>query len=120
MDSWYCTDCDETHHEGQTCAKPPLSTEFYGYAIDKNGIQICPGDTLKIFHFTGARKKRHYMYKFVEAVDGKRLVINHLGIGLTAKYAMLNSGRYAEIEVVQGYAGVRPGLDFSDRPRIKA
>jgi hypothetical protein len=20
MESWYCKDCDETHHEGQTCA----------------------------------------------------------------------------------------------------
>jgi len=120
MDSWFCKECDEVHQEGQTCAKPPLSAEVPGYAIDKNGIQICPGDTLKIFHFIGARKKRHYMYKFVESVDGKLLVINHLSGGLSQKYTINNSGVYLGIEVVQGYYGVRPGLDFSNRPRIKA
>lgn len=90
------------------------------YATDKNGIQILPGDTLKIFHFTGARKKRHYMYKFVEYVDGTRLVVNHLEQGMGERYTILNSGHYPEIEVVQGYAGVRPGLDFSDRKKTKA
>lgn len=90
------------------------------YATDKNGIQILPGDTLKIFHFTGARKKRHYMYKFVEYVDGPRLVINHLAQGLGERYTTLNSGHYPNIEVVQGYAGVRSGLKFSDRKKAKA
>lgn len=30
---------------------------------DKNGIPIERGDVVKVFHFTGARRKRHYMYK---------------------------------------------------------
>lgn len=30
---------------------------------DKHGIPIERGDVLKVFHFTGARRKRHYMYK---------------------------------------------------------
>lgn len=30
---------------------------------DKRGIPIERGDVLKVFHFTGARRKRHYMYK---------------------------------------------------------
>lgn len=30
---------------------------------DKRGIQIECGDVLKVFHFVGARRKRHYMYK---------------------------------------------------------
>jgi hypothetical protein len=30
---------------------------------DKAGIPIEPGDVLKVFHFIGARGKRHYMYK---------------------------------------------------------
>ena len=99
-------------------AEVSTSTEFSGYAIDKNGIPILPGDTLKVFHFTGARKRQHFMYKFVESVEGKRLVINHLGVGLTEKYTILNSGRYPDIEIVQGYAGVRSGNTFEDRERF--
>lgn len=30
---------------------------------DKRGIPIVRGDIVKVFHFTGARRKRHYMYK---------------------------------------------------------
>lgn len=30
---------------------------------DKRGIPIERGDIVKVFHFTGARRKRHYMYK---------------------------------------------------------
>jgi hypothetical protein len=30
---------------------------------DERGREIEPGDVLKVFHFTGARRKRHYMYK---------------------------------------------------------
>lgn len=30
---------------------------------DKTGRQIERGDILKVFHFTGHRNKRHYMYK---------------------------------------------------------
>lgn len=30
---------------------------------DEKGREIKAGDVLKVFHFTGARGKRHYMYK---------------------------------------------------------
>lgn len=33
--------------------------------FDKNGLAIQPYDLLKVFHFTGARRKKHYMYKYV-------------------------------------------------------
>lgn len=32
---------------------------------DKYGIKIQPFDLLKVYHFTGARRKKHYMYKQV-------------------------------------------------------
>lgn len=32
---------------------------------DKNRRPIEVGDILKVYHFTGARRKRHYMYKQV-------------------------------------------------------
>lgn len=39
--------------------------------IDKHGIPIMPGDVLKVFHFVGARNKRHYMYKIAFLHNGK-------------------------------------------------
>lgn len=30
---------------------------------DKHGIPIERGDIVKVFHFIGARRKRHYMFK---------------------------------------------------------
>lgn len=33
------------------------------YVLDKRGIPIERGDIVKVFHFVGARRKRHYMYK---------------------------------------------------------
>lgn len=38
---------------------------------DKTGREIMQGDVLKVFHFVGARNKRHYMYK---QVVGERLL----------------------------------------------
>ena len=38
-------------------------------AFDKHGVPFAIGDVVKVFHFTGARRKRHYMYK---QVVGKR------------------------------------------------
>lgn len=34
-----------------------------GVLYDKRGIPIERGDIVKVFHFTGARRKRHFMYK---------------------------------------------------------
>lgn len=34
-----------------------------GTVYDKRGIPIERGDIVKVFHFIGARRKRHYMYK---------------------------------------------------------
>ncbi|WP_025183007.1 hypothetical protein [Leptospira interrogans] len=33
--------------------------------LDKTGRAIQPGDTLKLYHFTGPRRKKFYMYKYV-------------------------------------------------------
>ncbi len=30
---------------------------------DKNGREIEPGDMLKVFHFVGRNRKRHYLYQ---------------------------------------------------------
>lgn len=43
---------------------------------DKRGIPIERGDIVKVFHFIGARRKRHYMYK---QCLGERVVPAHGG-----------------------------------------
>jgi hypothetical protein len=48
---------------------------------DKHGRQIERGDVLKVYHFTGARRKRHYMYK---QVMGTRV------LGSGTEYAVLD------------------------------
>jgi len=51
--------------------KAPRSTLFKnGEFRDKNGIVIEPYDVLKVFHFIGARRKRHFMYKLAKEKDG--------------------------------------------------
>ncbi len=36
-----------------------------GKVTDKNGVPIQQYDVLKVYHFTGARRKKHFMYKHV-------------------------------------------------------
>lgn len=38
-------------------------------AFDKHGIPIERGDIVKVFHFVGARGKRHFMYKQCLGLD---------------------------------------------------
>lgn len=47
-------------------------------ARDKSGRHIHPGDVLKVFHFVGARSKRHYMYQQALRYSKGRLLISHL------------------------------------------
>lgn len=48
------------------------------FMLDKSGRKIMPGDVLMVFHFIGARRKRHYMYKQALRYERGRLVISHL------------------------------------------
>lgn len=45
---------------------------------DKTGRPIHEGDVIKLFHFFGARRKKHFMYKHV-TVKNERLYALHLG-----------------------------------------
>lgn len=38
---------------------------------DKNGIEIKEFALLKVFHFIGSRRKRHYMYKQARLIEDK-------------------------------------------------
>jgi len=94
-------------------------------AFDKNGIPFVVGDVVKVFHFVGARRKRHYMYK---QVVGERTwpngfccwVFSHLNMkpaeGPDGGFYIAKDGRhYADYEIVQS---CRPYPEhFSGRPR---
>lgn len=94
-------------------------------AYDKTGRQIMVGDVLKVYHFQGARWRKHYfMYKQVlgERVFGKgansgaRLLVSHLNMkdwdDRDGGYTLARDGKILpHIEIVQG-------LDWHhDRPR---
>lgn len=90
---------------------------------DASGRQIMRGDVLKVFHFVGARKKRHYMYKqALETVTlGKSqspyLKISHLDLtaGMDAYYTEAEDGRrLGDYEIVQSADAA-----FSDRPMLR-
>lgn len=82
---------------------------------DKNGREIMLYDVLKVFHFTSARRKKHYMYKWVTGIsdDGEYFEINHLQSG-GAFYHQKIDGRLDDCEIVQGYG--TEGMPFEDRP----
>ena len=89
---------------------------------DKNGREIMPGDTLKIYHFTGARRKRHYLYKFVKQIlpnnrkEKAYLDIMHLDLSGGSYLMPLDGKLHADIEIVQGY-----GIDvvpFDQRAKV--
>lgn len=79
---------------------------------DKRGIPIERGDIVKVFHFVGARRKRHYMYKQCLGVmtisSGSRYIaFSHLNFieDRTAKdgpYLILpDGGLLSDYEIVQ-------------------
>lgn len=95
------------------------------FVLDCKGREILPGDTLKVFHFIGARRKRHFMYKYVlsvwhhpkwpEGTDALR--ISHLNPQADS-YFVLRKGQQEETyEIVQGYG--EDGQPFDTREKRK-
>lgn len=96
-----------------------------GSAYDKNGIPFAAGDVVKVFHFVGARRKRHYMYKHI---TGSRTwpsgfscwVFSHLNLkpaeGPDGGFYVAKDGRhYPDYEIVQCCSPYP--AHFSTRPR---
>lgn len=82
---------------------------------DSKGYPINVNDVLKVFHFTGGRRKKYYMYKWVIEKNGK-LFGHHLGKKGDADAYMLSQDLLKETEIVQGYDQFG---DFTDRPKVK-
>jgi hypothetical protein len=111
--------------EGSTSTLRPVDAAG-SVLLDKTGREIHVGDTLKVFHFTARlRRKKHYMYKYVKeritATNGEeRFIILHLCGDLEGYYVESINGRKLEdVEIVQGFGGVRRNCCFSDRPILK-
>lgn len=69
--------------------------------VDKRGIEIEPGDILKVFHFVGARRKRYYMYKMAIEVGGE-LYASHLDSPvIRANYPLWTGVNSEHYEIVQ-------------------
>lgn len=94
--------------------------------FDKRGIPIERGDVVKVFHFIGARRKRHYMYKQCLGVkligknaDSPYLMFGHLNFiddsaAKDGPYLEGPDGRVlAHYEIVQSIR-----CDHEERPRI--
>ena len=90
-------------------------------AYDKNGIPILPGDTLKVYHFTGSHKKKYYMYKYVKEIhaSGNALEVLHLSLDGESYWMSLDDRIHADIEIVQGYGGVEIGYNYMDRKKVE-
>lgn len=75
--------------------------------FDKTGKPIKVGDILKVFHFTGARRKKHYMYKqpievVILGVDAKPyLKISHLNMTDDYYLEPLDGRTLTDYEIVQ-------------------
>lgn len=90
-----------------------MSNDLY----DKYGYPIREYDVLKVYHFTGRRRKKHYMYKWVRCVNG-HLYGSHLHSDKHDGY-LLTQASLKNTEIVQGYNCKDGELDFKDRPRIQ-
>lgn len=53
---------------------PLVCCDFF----DKHGTQLRELDVVKVFHFIGARRKHHYMYKWLRRNGKGELCMKHL------------------------------------------
>ncbi|WP_312814387.1 hypothetical protein [Brevundimonas sp.] len=91
--------------------------------FDKRGIPIERGDIVKVFHFIGARGKRHYMYKqclgsqlLHPSNTAERMIFSHLDLDE-------GGGTYSEAlgQRLDGYEIIQScRCDHEHRPRADA
>ena len=97
---------------------------------DKHRRPMRVGDVLKVFHFTGARRKKHYMYKQITRTQwlggygGRPKVlyffVSHLSLkpesvnGDGGYWLGMHEGMKADYEIVQA-----SNADFEDRERVE-
>lgn len=94
-----------------------------GECYDKNGVPIYPGDLLKSYHFTGARRKKYWLYHLATIRDGAMWIVNVHNLA-TTNFILDGGGNlfltdeWAEkFEIISGY-GPKGCVDFEDRPKL--
>lgn len=86
--------------------------------FDKTGRAIAVGDLIKVFHFIGTRRKRHYMYKHVVGVvrlgksEAEYLWLSHLGWPDDGFHERLDGRTMDGWEIIQSIDS-----KFEDRPK---
>lgn len=87
---------------------------------DKTGREIVAGDVVKVFHFTGARRKRYFMYKQALGIQmlgrdaaSAWMRFSHLDMTGEHYHEQADGRRLGGYEIVQGV-----NADHEDRPRI--
>jgi hypothetical protein len=77
---------------------------------DQKGVRICEGDLLRSYHFTGSRKKKHYLYHGIvrnnkygvlEMVPVAELCGSKPDGGRCWLLAIVKNG-YADAEIIHG------------------
>jgi hypothetical protein len=72
---------------------------------DKKGRMIQKYDVLKVYHFTGSRNKKYYMYKHViedKAINGNYFTVSSLSRDNHTYSLGMYLGICNDIEIVQG------------------
>lgn len=94
------------------------------YYYDKNGYPVSCGDILRVFHFTGPRNKKFYMWKVAMEVPLRRrgmiaVCIKELAIKGVNNAHYCDMAALGNFEIVDGSGGF--GLpdweDFRRRPK---
>ena len=89
---------------------------------DKHGRQLEVGDLIKVFHFTGGRRKKHYMYKYIKGVVKMPLwtkpmfKVSHLSEPDAYFHMNEHTLDWTSFEIVQGY---NVGVHYEDREKVK-
>lgn len=75
------------------------------FILDKNNRQIEIGDVLKIYHFTGSRRKKYFMYKQVLGFSSYKpkevYEISHLNMNTERYWLLLDGKKHDDIEIIQ-------------------
>lgn len=85
---------------------------------DKFGREIVKGDVVKVFHFIGARRKRHYMYKQAMGIrcfaSGEPyMVFDHLTLDADHYHERCDGRILSDYEIVQSV-----DCKFEERPSL--
>lgn len=90
---------------------------------DEKGRPIEQGDILKVFHFVGRNRRRHYMYKQVldTVMLGKSDPVPYVRIGHLDGKAGSYYHEREDGRVLRGYEIVQSvDANFEERPRVAA